>query len=116
MKKKLTIQQIVLQEYPGANVTQTTDAGTSTSRTASVGMHKARPIADLKRRHGVNPQPPSSVVDTAAARRRAVAAKPHAPTGPSGVVTILPKSADGGARRYAKEVIVSNGKVIALRG
>jgi hypothetical protein len=121
MGKKPTIEEIVKRKFPGTQVMVTTDAGAKAGRSAGAFSRKAPNIGDLKKRLGIKQQAPSVAADvaaTGAARRRAAskAARPAAKKGPSGIVRVMPRTADGGTRRFTKTVIVSKGKVIALQG
>lgn len=115
MEKKVTIQQIVQEKFPDADVMLTADTGATTSRHTDASARKAPSIRDIKKRLGIQQAVAASVTDAvtgpATARRKAAVKK-----GPSGIARLLPKNTDGGTRRFTKTVIVSKGKVIALQG
>lgn len=116
--KPNALQKIVLQEFPNSKVIPTTDTGTNPVRDLGRGVRRAVSLRQLKSHILAQP---TATADTASAKttsrpaRKSSARKSQA-KGPSGVVTIMPSNADGTARRQAKTVIVSRGKVIALQG
>lgn len=114
--KPNALQKIVLQEFPNSKVIPTTDTGTNPVRDLGRGVRRAVSLRQLKSH--VLAQPTADTASAKATSRpaRKSSARKSQAKGPSGVVTIMPSNADGTARRQAKTVIVSRGKVIALQG
>jgi hypothetical protein len=107
---KSALHKIVLKQFPDAKVVDLSDAGSSPARKQTAGLKKTVSLAQLKSAHVGGAD--AAQARSTASRRRASAKR----KGPSGVVMIAPKNADANARRQAKAVIVSHGKVIALQG
>lgn len=110
MSDQTAVETIVKKAMPGVRIIQTAKAESTRGGDLKRGVHKA-PTLDVMQRKAFRRGPGAGVADAKPALRKA------AKKGPSGIVYVAPKNADGlGSRGKAKAVVVSHGKVIAVQG
>ena len=108
-----TIEQVIKEKYPHSDVRVLTDS--HWDRTKS--LPNVRKAAPVRSRQAAALAKGEGVVKRYSTSKRKIYRKAAKAKGPTGVVMVEPKNTDGlGARRNAKAVIVSNGKIIAVQG
>lgn len=114
--KTNALQKIVLKQFPNSKVVSITDTTANPARDVEMSVKKALPLNQLKAHLAANKSAISDITAAASSAARKPSRSVSRKAGPSGIVTIAPNNADGTARRQAKTVVVSRGKVIALQG
>jgi hypothetical protein len=115
MSGNKTLRKIVQEKFPTAEVQPLTDIQSPMRRSAiqrkAPGLQVMQSKVMAEKFDSARP-PQKAKARVAAARK-----KSKKSSGPSGVMVVSPKNADGFSRRQgSKAVIVSRGKVIALQG